>query len=330
MGKDTMCTHTGAHTKTHLLKETADSTYALEHGEDPLFGTIPLNTSGKVASNWIDENQEHVKEWNGHFLFKPASQTVTVVCNTTYILCDSHLIPTTHGYCRRFGGYEELLALIIGLQEGTIPGAEADPSRQGFVELLVNIVHYSSMDFSAVAVNGVFANNHLLWDLDHQFDLKIQRFLDQISGHRELTRLFLSTRMRFLLAARRAVLQEWLVPLQQQGSDYGDVMRSMLPPNENTSAMCKATLVPDSNYKTTTARPWIVVAFVWLVVVLITYSAPLVLMFHWKWAEDIEREWVARKVGNLHKRLQQGQPIDSEIRPRDLKSGKEATNMPHY
>jgi len=172
-------------------------------------------------------------------------------------------------------------------------------ARVGFIYLLADIAHYSGMKESAEVMNGVSANDIL------QADFKIQPFLDQISGHRELTRLFLSTRTRFMLAARRAVLNEWGHRVLQMGFHANDIDGTLVG-RDILLEMCKATLIPNPNFKTTTARPWIITACVWLGIVMLTYSAPIIRMLRWRWVEDIEQSWSSKRANKLHHQLTRG------------------------
>ncbi|KAH7323551.1 hypothetical protein BKA65DRAFT_511021 [Rhexocercosporidium sp. MPI-PUGE-AT-0058] len=301
-----------------LLIYNLGAVYALEPGEDPLFATIPLNTSRLPATDWIDENPEQRQTWDGHQLFKSRTQTVSVVCNTSYILCDAVNIRRESGNnCLRLGGHKKVRAFAKKLRSSSTQQG-ADSSRQGFIDLLADIVHFSGLGNSAEAPNGVLASDLLVGDY------KIQRFLDQISGQRELTRLFLSTRTRFLLAARRAVLNEWGERVLQLGFHTDVVGRT--EGNEALTAMCKATLIPDSNYKTTTARPWIIVACVWFVTVLLTYSAPLIRKCGWGWADEIERKWMPKKAESLHSQLVADHPTTSEMVSKGFGSANSGVN----
>ncbi len=294
------------------------ATYALEKGDDPLFATIPLNTTGLRVRDWTTENQEQRTSWGDQELFKPKKQTVAVLCNTTYLLCDSMDIPVESGNCLKLGGEKKVRAFVKAIREAT--GQEqVDSPRQGFLDLFADIAHFGGMDVAAAALNGIFASNLLIGTL------KYQQFLDQVSGQQELTRLFLSTRTRFLLAARRAVLGEWIQPVVQMGFHADDILPTTVA-TKGLTAMCRATLIPDSKFKTTTAKPWIIVACVWLIVILLTYSTPLVLMFHWRWAEDIERKWMARTAVSLYKQLVVEQSIGTEIEITSFRPGSSGTN----
>ena len=298
------------------------ATYALEFGEDPLFQTVPLNKSSSAGSNWVDDNPERIVSWRGYDLFKPATQTVSVLCNTTYKLYDAKFIGKESGHYVELGGYKKLRAFVENLKNDT--NRVADPPRLGFLELLADIAHFSGIEVSSAAPNGVLANNLLLSDVIQQFDFKIQRFLDEISGQKELTRLFLSTRTRFILAARRAVLNEWMVPFLQLGFHFDEVVLSS--ENENLTAMCRATLIPDSDFKTTTARPWVIAACVWFVTVLLTYSAPVIRKFGWGLADEIERKWMLRKAGSLYNQLKRDQSVASEVGPKQFEPGNGGLN----
>ncbi|KAG4433735.1 hypothetical protein IFR05_010787 [Cadophora sp. M221] len=277
-----------------LLIYKLGAVYAFEPGEDPMFATIPLNTSMLPAKDWADQNIEKRRDWNGHQLFKSKTQTVSIICNTTYTLCDEINISEESGHCSRLGGHKKVAKFLERVQNSS---ANDKPSaREGFIYLLADIAKYSGMDESAKVINGVSASDLLL------IDFKIQQFLDQISGQGELTRLFLSTRTRFILAARRAILDEWGYRVVQLGFHANDIDGTMVG-NTDLGAMCQATLIPDPNVKTTTAKPWIITFCVWFAIVSLTYSSPIIRKFRWHWVEDIEQEWSSKKASKLHLQL---------------------------
>ncbi|PVH80429.1 hypothetical protein DL98DRAFT_588534 [Cadophora sp. DSE1049] len=284
-----------------LLIYNVGAVYALEPGDDSMFATIPtvpLNMTEFQVKDWADQNIENRTEWNGRQLFKSRRQTVSVICNTTYGICDNINIPEESGYCLNLGGWQKVQAFADRLENASA-GQNVSPSaREGFIDLMADIAQYSGMKESAEVINGVLAN-------DLQVDFKIQRFLDQISGHRELTRLFLSTRTRFILAARRAILIEWFERLEQMCFHASDIDGTVVG-STDLSAMCEATLIPDPNFKTTTARPWIITACVWLVVVLLTYSTPILRKLRWSWVEDIKQSWSSKRAKKLHHQLTKG------------------------
>ena len=261
-----------------------------------MFATIPLNTSKSEATKWEDQNIENFTDWNGFHLFKSRRQTVSVICNTTYTICDNVSISEESEYCLKLGGWQKAQAFANNVRDHS---AGSTSARQGFIELMADIAHFSGMKESAEAVNGVLANDLL------RVETKIQHFLDQISGYREITRLFLSTRTRFILAARRAILLEWQGKLRLMDFRLEDVDGTVLG-SPNLSAMCETTLIPDSNFKTTTGRPWIITGCVWLGIVLLTYSAPVIRMLRWSWVEDIEQSWSSKRANKLHHQLTRG------------------------
>jgi len=273
---------------------------ALEPGDDSLFATIPLNTTkDPAAESWADQNLENSTEWNGKQLFKSKRQTVSVICNTTYRICDQVNVPEYSGNCEKFAGWKAVQVFADRLKNDSEARNMSVSARVGFIYLLADIAHYSGMKESAEVMNGVSANDIL------QADFKIQPFLDQISGHRELTRLFLSTRTRFMLAARRAVLNEWGHRVLQMGFHANDIDGTLVG-RDILLEMCKATLIPNPNFKTTTARPWIITACVWLGIVMLTYSAPIIRMLRWRWVEDIEQSWSSKRANKLHHQLTRG------------------------
>lgn len=296
-----------------LLIYNLGAVYALEPGDDSMFATIPLNTSRIPAKNWADQNLENRTGWNDRQLFKSKRQTVTVLCNTSYVICDHNTISQESAHCLNLGGWRKVQEFADSLQNASAKDNKPASAREGFIYLLADIAHYSGMKESAEVVNGVSANDLL------QADFKIQHFLDQISGHRELTRLFLSTRTRFILAARRAVLNEWGTRVLQMGFHVNDFDGTMVG-NPDLSAMCQATLISDSNFKTTTARPWIIAACVWLAIVLLTYSAPVIRKLRWSWVEAIEQSWSSKRAIKLHHQLTRGSTHGFRIDSKDLGS----------
>ncbi|KAH9213553.1 hypothetical protein DL95DRAFT_506050 [Leptodontidium sp. 2 PMI_412] len=301
-----------------LLIYNLGAVYAFEPGEDSMFATIPLNTSMLPTMNWADQNIEKRKDWNGHQLFKSKRQTVSVICNTTYTLCDEINISKESGHCSRLGGHKKVQEFLERLQNSS--NNDKPSVREGFIYLLADIAKYSGMDQSAKVINGVSASDLLL------VDFKIQPFLDQISGQRELTRLFLSTRTRFILAARRAVLDEWGYRVIQLGFHANDIDGTMAG-NTDLAAMCQATLIPDPNFKTTTAKPWIITACVWFAIICLTYSSPLIRKFRWHWVEDIEQEWSSKKASKLHHQLMESS-AGIEMQFKDIRSQNEEERTP--
>ncbi|KAK0119508.1 hypothetical protein ONS95_010953 [Cadophora gregata] len=305
-----------------LLIYNLGAVYALEPGSDSLFATIPLNTTMIPTEDWAEQNLANRTEWNGQPLFKSRTQTVSVMCNTSYALCDHVNIPEEAGHCLDLGGWKQVQAFADRLQNNSAKDNKPASAREGFIYLLADTAHYSGMKESAEVVNGISANDLL------QADFKIQHFLDQISGHRELTRLFLSTRTRFILAARRAVLNEWGERVVQMGFHANDIDRTMVG-NPDLSVMCKATFIPDTNFKTTTARPWIITACIWLAIVLLTYSAPMIRKLQWSWVEGIEQSWASKRANKLHHQLASMNTADIGTDFKDLGSRSEqASSLP--
>ena len=282
-----------------LLIYNLGAVYALEPGDDSMFATIPLSTSTSLARDWKDQNIENMTDRNGQQLFKSRWQTVSVICNTSYTLCDTINIPEESEYCLELGGWQKVRDFTTRLDNASLTDNAPPSARNGFIYMMADIARYSGMKESAEAINGVLANDLL------QVDAKVQRFLEQISGHRELTRLFLSTRTRFMLAARRAILVEWEKPMRLVGFHLEDIDGTVFG-GASLSAMCKATLIPDPDHKTTTAVPWIITACIWLAIVLLTYSAPVTRMLRWSWAENIKQSWSSKRASRLHHQLTRG------------------------
>ena len=120
------------------------------------------------------------------------------------------------------------------------------------------------------------------------------------------------------------MLNEWMVPFLQLGFHFDEVVLSS--ENENLTAMCRATLIPDSDFKTTTARPWVIAACVWFATVLLTYSAPVIRKFGWGLADEIERKWMLRKAGSLYNQLTRDQSVASEVGPKQFEPGNGGLN----
>ncbi|KAH7378862.1 hypothetical protein BKA64DRAFT_686827 [Cadophora sp. MPI-SDFR-AT-0126] len=279
---------------TSLLIYHIGATIALDLVDDPMFRTVPLNVTNVEAEKWEDENLEKTESVLDGPVFRPASQTVTVVCNTTYHICDK--LTTSHlaNGCNRVGGSIQLENFFLSAywaQNETM-----DAARIGFVDLINFIVSRPGMQLSSGISNSVLAS------LDLDYGEKTQMNIKQAKGHKELTRLFLATRTRLLLAAQRATAAHlsFGTTAQKMGYRSEDVVGKITPGIEK---LCAATLIRTPDYRITSAKPWVVVAVIWLSLVLMTYSAPLLIRLRWKQVTEATSRWRRREAGYLHARL---------------------------
>jgi hypothetical protein len=233
--------------------------------DDPIFGT----TSAPI---------------NGSETYIYTHGIIPVICNTSYAYC-----PGQDGDCVSLRGNDAIGEYVYKHENSS------NRESLGFLELMWINTWIPLFHTLTGSSESVYASRTL--------SLGSTQLVPQlISGHAELVRLALMSRMLLLTAANRAV------------SGWRKYVSPGLPmwtvdASEEQLATCRLTLMEEQGKITTSAWVIFVVVFIGGILLLVSFTGPLLRYFFWKRLCVFTIRWRLRTAPHLHRiALERGDP----------------------
>ncbi|KAI9766152.1 MAG: hypothetical protein M1840_006719 [Geoglossum simile] len=206
--------------------------------------------------------------------------TVPIMCNTSYSLCNT---TNTGKHCNLFNGGIELANYVDEMKGNSM--------SKGFLSLMVSETDVPMLYSLAGTTDSILASQTLSL-------AKIQKAPGKISGHSEIMRLALASRMKLVTSATRAA-ETWgnYIPSWEHLLTYR---------TPSLRALCKATLISDPERITTSLIPVLTILITGLVAILLTFTGPIWRLLFWKRLSVFTIRWRLRTVGQLHRSVAEG------------------------
>ncbi|KAH6888183.1 hypothetical protein B0T10DRAFT_574216 [Thelonectria olida] len=208
----------------------------------------------------------------GYFL--PMKAVIPIICNTTYSFCPEA------GHCFPMNGSVGVLDYLD--QHSPSSGA----MTRAFLELIY--LNTISTPFQSMAGNSesLLASQTLL-------DESMQIASQELSAHSELIRLALADRARLITAAERAA-SDW--------RKYDPIVADAGVLTKELGRQCQWTLLRDASGRvTTSARAIIIMSTVGGVLLLLTFSGPVLRALFWGQLSMFTLRWRMRTAAYLHR-----------------------------
>ncbi|CAH0020096.1 unnamed protein product [Clonostachys rhizophaga] len=210
-----------------------------------------------------------------HYIY--LHRVIPVICNTSYAYC-----PREGGDCFSLGGTDAV-------------GKYSKSKGLGFLELMWANTWISLFSTVTHSSESVYASRTLSFGTT-------QLAPGEVSGHAEIIRLVLASRVLLLTSAKRAV------------SDWRRYVSWSLPEQttkktESLLETCRLTLMEDPAHITTSARALLIVVLIGSVPLLLSFTGPMLRYFLWRRLCVFTIRWRLRTAPHLHRTtLERGDP----------------------
>ncbi|PVI00417.1 hypothetical protein DM02DRAFT_395496 [Periconia macrospinosa] len=209
----------------------------------------------------------------GEDTYGPVRPIIPVMCNTTYALC-------LNQHCASINGSDALLNLTIEYEK------RGENTTMAFLFLMWSNVIIPPLSFMTGSSESILAGRTLS-------DETTQLAPWEISGHSELVRLALAGRAMLVTSAERAA-SGWRKYTTGVPAEPGETLEAVLQ-------QCRWTLVQDATRITTSGRSILIISVVGGLLLLLTFTGPVLRLLCWKPLFIFTIRWRLRTAAHLHR-----------------------------